>query len=77
MKHFRSFARMLYERGEMLPVGVGEENLPETIAAHELQYAFNALTIKSVKNIVKQQDWFAEHQSLRKLHSYQICLCCP
>ena len=44
----------LYDVGEVLAVGVGNENLSELLALHHRHDALNAFAVEPVKDIVQQ-----------------------
>ena len=47
---------MLQDAVEVSPVGVGDKNLSEIIASHQLHNLFHAPGIQLVENIVEQQE---------------------
>ena len=46
----------LEDVGEVLAVGVGDEDLTEIIALYHLYDSFDAFTIQSIKYVIEQQD---------------------
>ena len=43
--------------GEVLAVGVGNENLPEIIALYHLDNPFHPLAVQAIEDIIKEQYW--------------------
>jgi len=62
------------EVGDVLAVGVGDEDLTEAIGADKLQDTLHAPAIEAVEDVVEQQDRFAQIDGLRELHGEQIGL---
>ena len=54
---------------QVLPVGVGNKDLPEIIALYHGDYSLYALAIQPVENIVEKEYRLADIQSLREFHS--------
>ena len=46
----------LYDIGEVLAVGIGDEDLSELLALHHRYDAFYAFAIQSVEDIIEQED---------------------
>jgi len=62
---------------EVLAVGIGDENLTETVAVNQADNALDTLAIQLIENIVQQQNGFAQIERLRQLHGEQKGLLLP
>ena len=43
---------------QVLPIGIGNKNLPEIVTLYHLHNSFHPLAVQSVKNIIQQEYWF-------------------
>ena len=53
---------------QVLAVGVGDENLPETVALYQLHNPLHPFAIQPVENIVEEQDRLSNVQTLCQFH---------
>ena len=57
MEYFGVFVG-LEDVGEVLAVGIGDEDLSEIVALYHLHDSFYPFAVQSVKNIIQQEYWF-------------------